>query len=108
MGGGGETLKKKKKRKKKKKGKRRKKKKIRKKNYSKYCSESLGNCSNLFDLSQMTVRRPEYLVVGALGSLSCLMQCRWFHPPLRRIFPVEGTFTLGVNMGSDSIPPKLF
>ena len=43
-----------------------------------------------------------------LGLLSCLMQRRGFNPPLRKVFPVEGIFSLGVNMGSDSIPPKLF
>ena len=40
--------------------------------------------------------------------LSCLMQRRLIRPPLGRIFPAEGIFSLGVNMGSDSIPPKLF
>ena len=47
--------------------------------------------------------------VGSVsGSLSCLMQCRGFDPPLRRIIPVEGTFPFRVNMGSDPILPKLF
>ena len=50
----------------------------------------------------------EYLVGSVLCSLSSLMQCRWFDPPLGRIFPVERIFSLGVNMGSDSIPLKLF
>ena len=45
-------------------------------------------------------------VGSVLGSLSCLMQRCGFYPPLRRIFPVEGIFPLGVIMGSDSIPPK--
>ena len=36
----------------------------------------------------------EELVGSVLGSLSCLMQCHGFDPPLRRIFPVEGSFPL--------------
>ena len=31
---------------------------------------------------------------GLLGLMSCLMQHHGFHPPLRRIFPVEGIFLL--------------
>ena len=31
-----------------------------------------------------------------------------FNPPLRRIFAGRGDFPLGVNVGSDSIPPKLW
>ena len=46
-------------------------------------------------------------VGSVLGSLSCLMQRRGFDPPLRRIFR-RVDFFLGVNIGSDSIPPKLF
>ena len=37
-------------------------------------------------------------VSSVLGSLSCTMQCHGFDPPLS---------LLGVNMSSDSIPPKL-
>ena len=51
----------------------------------------------------------EQLVGIVLGSLSCLMQRRGFEPPLRRIFFCSrDDFSLGVNMGSDSVPPKLF
>ena len=35
------------------------------------------------------------------------MQHCGFDPPLRRIFLGRGDFSLGVSMGSDSIPPKL-
>ena len=41
---------------------------------------------------------------SVLGSLSCLVQCHGFDPPLGRIFPVEGSFFLGVNIGFNSIP----
>ena len=41
-----------------------------------------------------------------LGLLSCLMQRHGFDPPLRRIFSGRRDFSLGVNMGSHSIPPK--
>ena len=47
-------------------------------------------------------------VGGVLGSLSCLKRRRGFHHPLRRIFLGRGDFSLGVNMGSGSIRPKLF
>ena len=36
------------------------------------------------------------------------MQHCGFDPPLRRIFSGRGDFSHGVNMGSDSIPQKLF
>ena len=49
---------------------------------------------------------PEYLVGGVLGSLSCLVQRRRFDPPLTRIISGRGDFSLGVNMGSDSISPN--
>ena len=45
-------------------------------------------------------------VGSVLGSLSCLIQRRWFDPPLRRFFSGRGDFSFGANMGSDSIPPK--
>ena len=45
-------------------------------------------------------------VGSVLGSLTCVMQCCGFDPPLRGICPVEGIFE--VNMGSDSITLKLF
>ena len=48
-------------------------------------------------------RGPEYLVGSVLGSLSCLMQHRGFDPPQGEIFSGGGDFSLGVNMGSDSI-----
>ena len=55
------------------------------------------------------VQGPEQLIGSVLGSLSCLMQRPRFNPPLRRTFPVElRGFSLGVNMGSNSIPTKLF
>ena len=43
-----------------------------------------------------------------LSSLSCVMQHRGFNPPLRRNFSGRGDFSLGVDVGSDSIAPKLF
>ena len=45
---------------------------------------------------------------SVLGSLSCLMQRRGFDTPLERNFSGRGDFSLGVNMGSDSITPELF
>ena len=48
------------------------------------------------------------LVELLLGLLSSLVQCSGFDLPLGRIFSFKGGFSLGVNMGSDSIPPKLF
>ena len=49
---------------------------------------------------------PESLVGSVLGSPSCLMQCRGFDTPGEN-FSGRGDFSLGVNMGSDSIPSKL-
>ena len=46
--------------------------------------------------------------IAQLRSLSCEMQCHGFNPILRRIFSGRGDFSLGVNMGSDSIPQNLF
>ena len=43
---------------------------------------------------------------SVFSSLSNLMQRGGFDPPLRRIFSSRGDFSLGANMGSDSIPPK--
>ena len=51
---------------------------------------------------------PELLVGSESGSLSCLMQRRGFDPPPGRFFSSRGDFSLGVNIGSDSIPQKLF
>ena len=48
------------------------------------------------------------LLVVYWACCSCVMQCHGFYPPLRRIFPVEGIFPLGVKMGPDSIPPNSF
>ena len=42
----------------------------------------------------ITGKGPGLLVGSVLGSLSCLMQRRGFHPPLKRILPVEGIFPL--------------
>ena len=48
-------------------------------------------------------------VGSVLGSLSCLMQWRGFDPPLGRFFFAgRGDFFLGVTMGSDCSPQKLF
>ena len=55
-------------------------------------------------MEQEHVRGPSSSVGSVLGSPSCLMQHRGFDPPLRRMFLVEGDFSLGVNMGFDSIP----
>ena len=52
------------------------------------------------------VEHAEQLIGSVLGSLSCLMQPHGFDPPLRIIFPVDRIFSLGVNMGSDSISPN--
>ena len=49
----------------------------------------------------------EYLAGNVLGSLSCLVQRRGFAPSLR-FFSGKGEFSLGVNIVSDSISPKLF
>ena len=46
-------------------------------------------------------------VSNVSGSLSCVMQSHGFDPPLGT-FSGRGDFSLEVNMGSDSIPPKLF
>ena len=49
---------------------------------------------------------PEQLVGSVLGLLSSLMQHHGFNPPLWRFFFGRGDFPLGVDMSSDSIPPK--
>ena len=46
-------------------------------------------------------------VGSVLGSLPCLMQRRGFDTPWENVSG-RGDFSLGVDMGSDSNPPKLF
>ena len=64
---------------------------------------------------RLRLRQVDLLQQGAgiargsvLGSLSCLVRRRGFDIPLGRIFSGRGDFSLGVDMGSDSIPSKLF
>ena len=45
---------------------------------------------------------------SALGWLSCLMQHHGFSPPLRRIFPVEGTFPLELTWVLTPFPQNSF
>ena len=50
-------------------------------------------------------RREEQVVGSVLGLMFCF--ARGFDPPMGRIFfPGRADFSLGVNMGSGSIPPK--
>ena len=65
-----------------------------------YTRVLLGMYSN-----QPTTRGQNSSVGSVLGSLSCLMSVLWIQPFSELL--VED-FSLGVNMGSDSIPPKLF
>ena len=52
------------------------------------------------------------MIIASGGQNSLLVMCcarcpaRGFDPPLGRIFSDRGDFSLGVNMGSDSIPPN--
>ena len=46
-------------------------------------------------------------VGSVLGLLSCLMQCRWFDPPLRRIFSEEGIFPLELTWVRTLFPRTL-
>ena len=64
---------------------------------------------------RLRLRQVDLLQQGAgiargsvLGSLSCLVRRRGFDILLGRIFSGRGDFSLGVDMGSDSIPSKLF
>ena len=56
----------------------------------------------------LLLRGPEQLNGSVLGLLSCLMPHRGFSPPIRRIFPVEGIFPLGLTWVLTLFPPKLF
>ena len=49
-----------------------------------------------------TVQGQSSSIGSVLGSQSSMMQHCGFDPP--QVLPVEGIFSLGVNMGSDSIP----
>ena len=50
----------------------------------------------------------EYLVGSVLGSLSCLMQCHGFKPPLGRIFPVERICLLELTWVLNPFPKNSF
>ena len=53
------------------------------------------------------IQWPLYLTGGVLGSLSCLMQCSGFDPPLGRILSIEGIFPSELTWVLTPLPQTL-
>ena len=61
------------------------------------------HCEETVEHLQSVLSRGQNSSVGS--AWDCCPQCRGFDPPLGK-FSGRGDFSLGVNMGSNSIPPK--